>query len=547
MEGCVKPQDSRDPTIVRPAFRPFANCRRLAENSQPSREIRRFLEGDRLMRHLTCSLAAFIAVAVAGSLHAHELADLVAANAEVKKVTGDCKFTEGPAFSPKGFLLFSDIPNSRIVKVDADGAVSDFLKPSGGANGLVFDAAGNLYACQGGARRVVKIGAQDGKIEPLCETYDGKPLNSPNDLALDGHGGLYFTDPRYGQDAKIDQSCMGVYYVDAAGKTTRVIEDRVRPNGVLVTNDHKTLLVAEPNKRELWSYPITATGQLGAGKLIFTGDENLDGGGPDGMALDAHGHIYATYKSVVVLKSNGNLVGRIPVPEQPANCTFGGTDGMTLYITARTSLYSLTMKVAGAPLVSSGPKPAPQVLLRDRSFRGAARLSQGDKEPAGPKDVKIDDITLSVPATWKQQPPANKLRLAQFLIPAAEGEEFPAELVISSFPGGGGGVNQNLDRWTGQFANEGRKVKVTSGTSPQGEYVLHDVTGTYLYTAGGPFAGGKKEARANHRSMSVVLTIKDKANYFIRLTGPEKSINAAAEAFRASFGAKAKDEKPFEI
>ena len=506
------------------------------------------------MRYLTCSLAAVVAMALASSLAAHELTDLVAAGAEVKKVTGDCKFTEGPAYSPKGFLLFSDIPNSRIVRVDADGAVSDFLKPSGAANGLVFDAAGNLFACQGGARRVVKIGIQDGKIEPLCEAFDGKPLNSPNDLALDGHGGLYFTDPRYGPDVKIDQPCMGVYYIDATGKTTRVIDNRERPNGVLVTSDHKTLLVAEPNKRELWSYPISGPGQIGAGKLIFTGDASLDGGGPDGMALDAHGHIYATYKSVVVLKTDGHLVGRIPVPEQPANCTFGGTDGKTLFITARTSLYSLSMKVAGAALVSHGPKPAPsvpQVSHRDRSFRGPARLSQGEKdkekEEAAPKEIKIEDLTLKVPASWKSQPPANKLRLAQFLIPPAEGDEHPTELVISSFPGGGGGIDANLKRWTDQFSAEGRKVKITAGKSPQGNYVVHNVTGTYLFSAGGPFAGGKKEARAVHRSISVILTIENKANYFIRLTGTEKAVNAAADALRASFGGNAKEEKDYEI
>jgi gluconolactonase len=499
------------------------------------------------MRRFTCSLATLAVLAVASVSFADDLAHLIAPGAEVKKVTGDCKFTEGPAFSPKGFVLFSDIPNSRIVRVDADGTVSDFLKPSGASNGLVFDAAGNLYACQGGARRVVKIGTQDGKIEPLCELFDGKPLNSPNDLALDGHGGLYFTDPRYGQDMKIDQTCMGVYYVDAAGKTTRVIDHRERPNGVLVSNDHKTLLVAEPNKRELWSYPITAAGQVGSGKLIYTGDADLDGGGPDGMGLDANGNIYATYKSVVVLKADGTLIGRIPVPEQPANCKFGGADGKTLYITARTSLYSLSMTVTGAPLVASGPRPAPQLSRRDGSFRGVARLSQGDKEAAAPAEVKIEDITLKVPATWKQQPPANKLRLAQFLIPPAEGDEHPTELVISSFPGGGGGVDANLKRWTDQFAADERKVKITSGKSPQGDYVLHDVTGTYLFSAGGPFAGGKKEARPKHRSLSVILTVKDKAVYFLRLTGPDKAVDAAAEAFRTSLGADAKSEKPYEI
>lgn len=198
----------------------------------------------------------------------------------------------------------------------------------------------------------------------------------------------------------------------------------------------------------------------------------------------------------------------------------------------------------------SGPKPlpaAPQVAPHAPAFRGPARLSQGAKEEAAPKETKIEDLTLKVPASWKQLPPANKLRLAQFLIPPAEGDEYPTELVISSFQGGGGGVDANLKRWTDQFSPEGRKVKITSGKSPQGNYVAHNVTGTYLYSSGGPFAGGKKELRAGHRSISVVLTIENKTNYFLRLTGTEKAVDAAAESFRASFGANAKEEKDYEI
>ncbi len=536
------------------------------------------------MRCWKCSVCLmFSGVLVASSLtsarsHAADVKDLIAPDAEVKKVVGDCKFTEGPAFSPKGFLLFSDIPNSRIVKIEADGTASDFLKPSGGANGLAFDAAGNLYACQGGARRVVKINPADGKVDSLCDSYEGKPINSPNDLALDGHSGLYFTDPRYGADAKIDQSCMGVYYIDAAGKTTRVIDDRARPNGILVTADGKTLLVAEPNKRELWSYEITGPGKLGSGKIIFTGDMTLDGGGPDGMCLDAAGHIYATYKSVVVLSPTGELIGRIPVPEQPANCKFGGADHKTLFITARTSLYSLDMSVAGAALVASGPKPAPQVsqssdqTTRDvvgtnvrtpfikrasserGAFRGPARRTQDKKEEvkgkpdeAAAKEMKIGEITLNVPASWKQQEPSNKLRLAQFKIPAADEDEHPTELVISSFPGGGGGVDANLKRWISQFSSEGRKVKITTGDCPQGAYHFSDVKGTFEYTAGGPFAGGKKELRAKHQSLSIVLVTKDKEVYFLRLTGTEKAVTAAEKSFRASFGADASKEKDYEI
>ena len=482
------------------------------------------------------------------SILADELKDLTSPNAVVTRVVGDCKFTEGPAFSPKGFLLFSDIPNSRIVRVDSDGSSSDFLKPSGGANGLVFDGSGHLYACQGGARRVVKIAIQDGKIETLCDSYDGKPLNSPNDLALDGHGGLYFTDPRYGGDSKIEQSCMGVYYINAAGKTTRVIDSLQRPNGILVSADRKMLYVAEPNKRELWKYEITEPGKLGSGKIIFTGDEKLDGGGPDGMCLDQHGNIYTTYNSIVVLNPHGELIGRIPVPEHPANCTLGGADGKTLYITARTSLYSLSMNIATAPLFSEGPRPAPQVSHRG-SYRGMARLTQDKKEgdKAEVKEVAIKDIKLKVPTSWKQEDPSNNLRLSQFKIPAVEGEKPVAELVISSFGGDGGGVDQNFKRWIDQFTPEGRKVKMNSGECTQGKYWVNDITGTYLQSSGGPFAGGKKTPMPGYRSISVVLAVPDTGVYFLRLTGPEKSVTAAAESFRKSFGADETKEAPYEM
>lgn len=168
-------------------------------------------------------------------------------------------------------------------------------------------------------------------------------------------------------------------------------------------------------------------------------------------------------------------------------------------------------------------------------------------EAAGAKETKIGDITLKVPTAWKSEPPSNKLRLAQFKIPAAEGDEFPTELVISSFPGGGGGVDANLKRWVSQFSADGRKVKITMGECPLGQYYFSDVSGTYEYTAGGPFAGGKKELRPNHRSHSVVLVTKEKEVYFLRLTGTDKAVTAAAAGFRESFGADKSKEKDYEI
>jgi gluconolactonase len=485
---------------------------------------------------------------ISTTLSAADLKDLVAANATPVKVVGDCKFTEGPAYSPKGFLLFSDIPNTRIVRVDNDGTTSDFLKPSGKANGLMFDSAGHLYACQGGSRRVVKIAIQDGKIESLCDSYDGKPLNSPNDLALDGHGGLYFTDPRYGADMKIDQPCMGVYYIDSRGKTTRVIDSLQRPNGILVSIDGKSLYVAEPNQRQIFKYEITGPGHLGTGKPLFTSDEQLDGNGPDGMCLDQQGNVYATYKGIVVLSSSGNVIGRIATPEQPANCKFGGADGKTLYITARTSLYSLAMNVAGAPLFESGPSPAPQVTRR-RFFRGPVRLAQ-DKKDSGTDetiDVEVKAVKLKLPKTWKSEEPSNNMRLSQFKVPAAEGDKPTTEMYVASFPGGGGGVDSNLKRWNDQFTPEGRKAKLTSGESTQGKYYVSDISGTFLQSSGGPFAGGKKTPMPGYRSLSVVLETRDKDVYFIRLTGPEKTVTSAAESFRKSFGGDAAKETNYEL
>ena len=297
----------------------------------------------------------FVTLLSAGLSAADRIASLVAP-AEVERVATGFRFTEGPAWSPKGFLVFSDIPQNKVFQLSIDGEIQPFLADSGNSNGLVYDAAGQLYGCHHGLRQVSKIDARGG-ITPFVSRFQGKRLNSPNDLALDGRGGVWFTDPRYGGAEDRELDVMGVYYQAEGQPLVRAVDTLERPNGILVSHDGKTLYVANPNRRELWAYPITAPGKVGEGKLIFTGDSELDGGGPDGMALDARGNIYATYKSVVVLTGGGELVGRISIPENPSNCTFGGRDGKTLFVTARTSLYRVAMNVAGAPL---------------RSFTGAA-------------------------------------------------------------------------------------------------------------------------------------------------------------------------------
>ncbi|MBM4074356.1 MAG: hypothetical protein FJ267_01770 [Planctomycetes bacterium] len=185
----------------------------------------------------------------------------------------------------------------------------------------------------------------------------------------------------------------------------------------------------------------------------------------------------------------------------------------------------------------------------DDSAKSDSTTKAGEKAEgkSATKKTKIEGISLDVPESWKSQPPSNKLRLAQFLIPPAEGDKFPTELVVSSFPGGGGGIDPNLKRWIGQFSPEGRKMKITTGKCPQGKYYFSDIKGTYEFTAGGPFAGGKKEMRPEHRSLSVVVVTSDNDVYFLRLTGTEKAVTAAEKDFRNSFGADASQEEDYAI
>ncbi|MCA9110287.1 MAG: SMP-30/gluconolactonase/LRE family protein [Planctomycetaceae bacterium] len=486
----------------------------------------------RLLRYSAHKSFALLACIVCSTTTttAAELADLVAG--DVKQVMSDCKFTEGPAWHPDGYLLFTDIPNNRIVRVLPDGSHNDWMTDSQGANGLMCDQQGNVYAAQGDAQRVVRLKAtasgETGELaDVLTGEFEGKPFNKPNDLALDTFGGLYFTDPNYSPKDPA-QPVEGVYYLSAEKKVTRVVDDLPRPNGVLVSADGKHLYVANINLRKIMRYEIVGPGQISSGEVIFTGDETLDGGGPDGMSLDEQGNIYATYKSLVVLTADGELIGRIEVPENPANCTFGGPDSKTLYVTARTSLYSIPMQVAGIALRAAGP-----------GVTGAA-----DPGVTKTREFKAGPLTLQVPESWKQEPPSNRLRLAQFTIPAAEGDDTEAELVLSGpF---GGTAQDNVQRWIGQFDEEGRELKMTKGETEQGDYILVDLSGTYHKSVGPPIRRQTKTI-PDARMLGVMFMANEGGNYFFKLDGPQKTVSGAAEGLRQSFGGDASKESEYTL
>lgn len=158
--------------------------------------------------------------------------------------------------------------------------------------------------------------------------------------------------------------------------------------------------------------------------------------------------------------------------------------------------------------------------------------------------IEVKDLKLTVPKAWKQEKPSNQFRVAQFKIGAAEGDKEGAELVITQFGGGGGGVDDNIKRWIGQFEAKDRQVKVTKGKSAQGEYIVADVTGTYLKPDGPPFAQ-KTKPTPGSRVLNVMLIVEDKGSYFFKLAGPEKTVTGAATDLRTSFGAKVDDEKEY--
>jgi gluconolactonase len=263
--------------------------------------------------------------------------------------------TEGPAWDGSG-LLFTHCRSSEILRFDPQTRSSTvFRSETNYANGLNFDSEGRLYACEGGTRRMVRY-EPDGGTTVLADSFEGKRFNIPNDLAIDPQGRVWFTDPYYegaggpwSEDrANKDLDHDSVYRLDPQSgggwPVTRVTFDTTRPNGLLFSLDYKTLYVAQSGrrpdeKRQLRSYPVQDDGSLGAGAVLHDFGEHR---GIDGMCLDTEGNIVATagYRAggpgpmIYVFSPSGDVLETHPTPaDRPTNCTFGGPDLTTLYVT----------------------------------------------------------------------------------------------------------------------------------------------------------------------------------------------------------------------
>jgi sugar lactone lactonase YvrE len=285
---------------------------------------------------------------------------LVDPAATAEKIAGGCIFTEGPIWSHRdNSLTFSDVRGDAMYRWTEAGGQEIYRKPSQVANGNTFDLAGNLITCEHQGRRVSRT-LPDGRIETVVSHYEGKRLNSPNDVVGAANGDLYFTDPPYGLRqpdgtfAPGEVPFNGVYRIAASdGSVTLVADDFERPNGIVVSNDGRQLYVDDTDRHHVRVFDVGADGGLSNGRLFVDVSHGGTVGRPDGMKLDTQGNLYVTANTaegVWVYAPDGTLLGFIGTPEPPANCAWGGPGNTTLFITANTSVYRLPMKVPGQPL-----------------------------------------------------------------------------------------------------------------------------------------------------------------------------------------------------
>ncbi len=301
------------------------------------------------------------------------------ASAKIQKIAGGFEFTEGPIYMREGYLLFSDVVGNAIYKWQPEGGATVFKKPAGydgadapkgsfiGSNGMTVDKAGRLVICEHGNHRIERL-ETTGSYMVLVDKFEGKRLNSPNDLVYKSDGSLYFTDPPYGfpkldDDPKKELKFNGVFRLTPDGKLTAVIKDLTRPNGIAFSPDEKYLYISNSDeKRKIWMrYDVQPDGSVTNGKVFFDVTAETADGLPDGMKVDVNGDVYGTGPGGVwVFSPDGKHIGTIKPPETPANCHWGKAAetnaqapmgnqeyATALYITARTGVYRIPLGVVG--------------------------------------------------------------------------------------------------------------------------------------------------------------------------------------------------------
>lgn len=290
--------------------------------------------------------------------------ELVPADASLEKVAGGFVFIEGPLWVPSGgYLLFSDVPGNKTYKWTPDGKVTAIREQvfTGehapgqyvGSNGLALDKQGRVLMCEHGNRRIVRMD-KDGSIHTVVDKFDGKRLNSPNDLVFKSNGDLYFSDPPYGlpkgdSDPAKELNFNGVFRLKENGQLDAIVKDLATPNGVEFSPDEKLMYVADTVKKVWMVYQVAPDGTVSNGKVFADVSKERGPGQPDGFKVDAKGDLFcAGPGGIWIFSPDGKHLGTIPVPETAANLNWGDSDRKTLYITASRNLYRIKLAVAGS-------------------------------------------------------------------------------------------------------------------------------------------------------------------------------------------------------
>ncbi|MGA3202582.1 MAG: SMP-30/gluconolactonase/LRE family protein [Bryobacteraceae bacterium] len=263
---------------------------------------------------------------------------------KVEKIASGLQFTEGPAWSRDGFLLFSDCVTNKLHKFVPGVGGSDYASIPGGPNGNAYDLEGRLYTCEFHSRRVTRT-SKKGAVEVLASKFEGKRLNAPNDIVVRRDGHVFFTDPAFGdQQDHRELDFFGVFHIAPKGELEALAKWKTRPNGITLSPNGKVLYVADSDARLIRAYDLNKSGAA-SNERIFV--DNISGV-PDGIRTDEKGNLYVAAKFVYVYSDDAKLIGTIELGETPSNLAFGDGDLEGLYVTARTFVFRVRIGVKGA-------------------------------------------------------------------------------------------------------------------------------------------------------------------------------------------------------
>jgi gluconolactonase len=275
-------------------------------------------------------------------------------NLRFDRIANGLRYAEAPVWSPEGRLLFADVPSNTIWQWKGGQKPVMVEKDSNGAGGLAYDAQGRLYVCEWHGRRVVRIDKKAHR-EILAERWEGKRLNSPNDIAIRRDGHIWFTDPAFGaaSDSR-ELDFYGIFHINPKGELDLAAKWKTRPNGIAIAPAGHTLYVTNSDERKLYAFEIDRNGAAGNPRVVISDIEGV----PGGVRLDEKGNLYIAARHLLIYSPAGNLIRKIELPESPSNCAFGESDLESLFITAHNEVYRIRVPVKGVLLYPPMPGAA---------------------------------------------------------------------------------------------------------------------------------------------------------------------------------------------